>query len=421
VTLNSAPLRPRMSLSTTNSSPRIVVGVAGGIAAYKTIELVRRLVSSGYFVSPVLTPDATRFVGAVTFSALASEPARTSLYGDPTTPIPHTHLGQNADLVVVAPATAHVIARYAMGLADDLLTATLLATRAPVLLCPAMHTEMWEQPSVQENLATLRRRGVLVLEPDVGPLAGGDVGSGRLPDAERIFEIIDNIVRAGQSGPLGGTTVVITAGGTREPIDPVRVITNRSSGKQGYALAEVAARLGARVELVTTVSRSLAVDTQRRITVTAVETASEMHAAVMNLAPTADIVIMAAAVSDFTLTPSSGKLKKTEGVPELHLNPTVDILSELLATRRGDQVIVGFAAETDDVVAHALAKLQRKPVDLLVMNDVSQEGVGFEHSTNSVTLFTRTGEMRHLPLQSKNDIAYEILTSVSSLLGQGAP
>jgi phosphopantothenoylcysteine decarboxylase/phosphopantothenate--cysteine ligase len=274
---------------------------------------------------------------------------------------------------------------------------------------------------VQENLATLRRRGVLVLEPDVGPLAGGDVGAGRLPDAERIFEIIDNIVRAGQSGPLGGTTVVITAGGTREAIDPVRVITNRSSGKQGYALAEVAARLGARVELVTTVSRSLAVDTQRRITVTAVETASEMHAVVMSLAPSADIVIMAAAVSDFTLTPSSGKIKKTEGVPELRLTPTVDILSELLATRRADQVIVGFAAETDDVVAHAQAKLRRKPVDLLVMNDVSQEGVGFEHSTNSVTLFTRTGEMRHLPLQSKNDIAYEILTNVSSLLGQGAP
>ena len=206
--------------------------------------------------SVVLTPDATRFVGAVTFSALASEPARTSLYGDPTTPIPHTYLGSNASVVVVAPATAHVIARYAMGLADDLLTATLLATRAPVLLCPAMHTEMWEQPSVQENLATLRRRGVLVLEPDSGALAGGDVGTGRLPEPARIAELVERLVE-GYRGPLSGRRLLISAGGTREAIDPVRVISNRSSGRQGYALAEVACRMGAEVTLVSTVEREL--------------------------------------------------------------------------------------------------------------------------------------------------------------------
>ncbi len=239
-----------------SKTPRIVLGVAGGIAAYKSVELLRLLRERGYHVAPVLTPDATRFVGTETFSALASEPARTSLYGDPTTPIPHTYLGQHADVVVVAPATAHLIARYAIGLADDLLTATLLATRAPVLLCPAMHTEMWEQPSVQENLTTLRRRGVLVLEPEVGALAGGDEGTGRLPDPRKVAELIERILE-GYHGELSGRSVIITAGGTREAIDPVRVVTNRSSGRQGYALAEAAARMGARVTLVTTVERDL--------------------------------------------------------------------------------------------------------------------------------------------------------------------
>ncbi|HEY5437986.1 MAG TPA: flavoprotein, partial [Acidimicrobiales bacterium] len=216
------------SATPNSSSPRIVLGVAGGIAAYKSVELLRLLRGAGYFVSPVLTPDATRFVGAVTFSALASEPARTSLFDDPASPIPHTHLGQLADLIVVAPATAHLIARYATGLGDDLLLATLLASRAPVLLCPAMHTEMWEQPSVQENLATLRRRGVMVLGPASGDLAGGDRGVGRLAEPVDIFQMIERIVK-GYRGVLTGRRVLVSAGGTREPIDPVRVISNRSS------------------------------------------------------------------------------------------------------------------------------------------------------------------------------------------------
>ncbi len=403
-----------------STSPRIVLGVAGGIAAYKSVTLLRQLRDANYFVSPILTPDATRFVGEVTFSALASEPARTSLYGDPTTPIPHTYLGQHADLIVVAPATAHLIARYAMGLADDLLTATLLASRAPVLLCPAMHTEMWEQPSVQENLATLRRRGVMILEPEVGPLAGGDAGTGRLVEPERIAAMVDAIVR-GYRGPLSGRRLLITAGGTREPIDPVRVLTNRSSGRQGYALAEVASRLGAHVTLVSTVDLPLALDVVRSVELVKVMTAHEMHEAVLSRASQTDAVIMAAAVADFTVTPVDQKLKKDSGVPNLSFQPTMDILRELVDARPTGQIIVGFAAETTNVAEHALAKLRAKGVDLLVVNDVSAPGAGFDHITNAVSILDRSEEVQNLPLSSKEAISEVILSRVASLLSQGAP
>ena len=398
--------------SSAQHTPRIVLGVAGGIAAYKAVDVLRRLRDAGCFVSPVLTPDATRFVGEVTFSALASEPTRTSLYGDATTPIPHTYLGQNADLIVVAPATAHVIARYAMGLADDLLTATLLASRAPVLLCPAMHTEMWEQPSVQENLATLRRRGVIVLEPDEGPLAGGDSGKGRLPDPERIAALALSIVRDG-AGVLSGRRVVVTAGGTREPIDPVRVITNNSSGRQGHAIAEVAARLGADVTLITASPAALAPDVARKVSVHHVATAHEMHGAVTREAKGADVVVMAAAVADFTVVAESAKIKKESGVPALTLVPTVDILTELVAHREPGQVIVGFAAETTDVLRHAREKLARKGCDFLVVNDVSAEGVGFNHATNAVVIMDRDGSELEVPLTSKEEVAYQLLSKVS--------
>jgi phosphopantothenoylcysteine decarboxylase/phosphopantothenate--cysteine ligase len=402
-----------------SSSPRIVLGVAGGIAAYKSVDLLRRLREAGFHVAPVLTPDATRFVGAVTFSALASEPARTTLYGDPTTPIPHTYLGQSADLIVVAPATAHLIARYAMGLADDLLTATLLASRAPVLLCPAMHTEMWEQPSVQENLATLRRRGVLVMEPATGVLAGGDVGAGRMREPEEILDLVEHIVR-GYRGPLSGKRILITAGGTREAIDPVRVLSNRSSGRQGYALAEVAHRLGAKVTLISTVALPLALDVVRDVEEVAVQSAAQMHEAVMSRLEENDAVIMAAAVSDFTVKPSSKKLKKDTGLPELVFEPTSDIVLDLVANRSKSQVIVGFAAETNDVNDNALAKLRKKNVDLLVVNDVGAPGVGFEHETNEVTLLDRRESSETISLRSKEAISYEILTRVASLLTQGA-
>ena len=399
--------------------PRIVLGVAGGIAAYKAVEVLRRLRGAGCFVSPILTPDATRFVGEVTFSALASEPARTKLYGDPTTPIPHTYLGQHADLIVVAPATAHVIARYAMGLSDDLLTATLLASRAPVLLCPAMHTEMWEQPSVQENLATLRRRGVMILEPEDGVLAGGDSGKGRLPDPEVIASLVLDIVNGRAGGLLRGRRVVVSAGGTREAIDPVRVITNRSSGKQGYAIAEVAARLGADVTLVSTASLPLAPDVARTISVVAVSSAAEMAEAVLREAASADVVIMAAAVADFTVAPASRKLKKDDGVPTIELVPTQDILLTLGERKSPGQIIVGFAAETNDVLANAQAKLLRKNCDFLVANDVSAEGAGFDYATNEVVILSQGAEPYCVAMTSKEQVAYELLSKVAERIHGG--
>src|SRR5580693_202825 len=272
--------------------PRVVLGVSGGIAAYKAVEICRRLVDAGVHVAPVLTHDATRFVGALTFSALASEPAQLSLW-DEASPIPHTKLGQRADLVVVAPATAHTLARYAAGLSDDLLMATLLATRAPVIVCPAMHTEMWEHPSVRENLATLERRGVEIVPPESGRLAGGDSGEGRLADPAVIVARV--LERLGQTArrDLAGRRVVVSAGGTREPLDPVRFITNRSSGKQGHAIAVAAARRGAAVTLVTSSPLALPLDVARLVTRVDVETAADMEHAVGAAAEGASVVVMA--------------------------------------------------------------------------------------------------------------------------------
>jgi phosphopantothenoylcysteine decarboxylase / phosphopantothenate---cysteine ligase len=278
---------------TTLHGRRVVLGVSGGIAAYKAVEVCRRLVDAGAHVAPVMTEDATRFVGAVTFSALASEPVRTSLWDEPE-PIPHTRLGQTADVIVVAPATARVLGKYVAGISDDLLTATLLATRAPVIVCPAMHTEMWEHSAVQENIATLRRRGVHIVEPAVGRLAGGDVGAGRLAEPDDIVAAVERVL-APQD--LKGRRVLVTAGGTREPIDPVRFIGNRSSGKQGYAVAEAAAIRGAQVTLVSTVPRPVTA----AVEVVSVQTAAEMAQEVFSRSDGADLVVMAAAVADFLI------------------------------------------------------------------------------------------------------------------------
>jgi len=384
---------------------RVVLGVSGGIAAYKAIEVCRRLVDAGAHVVPVLTSGAQHFVGAVTFSALASEPARTSLWDD-ADPIPHTALGQSADVVVIVPATARVIGAYAAGISSDLLTATLLATRAPVVVCPAMHTEMWEHPAVQENLATLRRRGVHVVDPDVGRLAGGDHGSGRLAAPERIVAAIEALF---VPRDLSGVRVLVTAGGTREPIDAVRVITNRSSGKQGHALAEEAAARGADVTLVTTAARAVGPG----IEVVAVETAAEMEAAVLSRAAEVDVVLMAAAVADFRpKAAADGKLKKDAGPPEIILEPTTDILATLGERRRPDQVLVGFAAETADLAANAAAKLARKRLDLIVANDVSAPGVGFDHDTNAVMLLSADGTVQNVTLADKRAIAGAVLDAV---------
>ncbi|MGZ8766066.1 MAG: bifunctional phosphopantothenoylcysteine decarboxylase/phosphopantothenate--cysteine ligase CoaBC, partial [Acidimicrobiia bacterium] len=390
---------------------RIVLGVAGGIAAYKAVEICRRLVDAGAFVSPVLTEDAQRFIGALTFSALASEPARTSLFGPDgrggQEPIPHTRLGQRADLVIVTPATAKLLGKYAAGISDDLLTATLLATRAPVLVAPAMHTEMWEHPAVQENLVTLRRRGVHVVDPESGRLAGGNSGEGRLAAPARIVASATELLSV--SGDLQGVRVLVTAGGTREPIDSVRVITNRSSGKQGHAVAEAAARRGAEVTLVTTTAREV----PPGIEVVRVSTAAEMQEVVLPRAPAADVIVMAAAIADFRpKAPPERKIKKDEGLFEIVLEPTHDFLVDLGRTKPAGQVLVGFAAETDDLLENAAGKLERKRLDLVVANDVSQPDAGFEVDTNRATLLDSSGSVEEQPLQTKRELADAILDRV---------
>jgi len=380
----------------------IVVGVTGGIAAYKAVEVIRRLVDAGAHVAPIMTEGAEHFVGETTLSALSSEKVQTSLWSEQS-PIPHTRLGQEADLIVVVPATARLLADYVTGRSHDLLTATLIATRAPVVVCPAMHTEMWEHPAVQDNLATLRRRGVIVVDPEEGRLAGGDVGAGRLAAPEVIVAAVEQALTPPD---LAGLSVLVTAGGTREPIDPVRFIGNRSSGRQGHAIAEEAATRGAAVTLVTTTQLAVPHDVER----VAVSTAAELHAAVLARAASADIVVMAAAVADFTpVVVAEHKIKKTDGVPSVELQPTADTLAALGASKTPGQTIVGFAAETFDVEANALGKLTRKGADLIVANDVAAPGVGFEHETNSVTILCASGRRHEVGLTSKRAVAREIL------------
>ncbi|HEX4869043.1 MAG TPA: bifunctional phosphopantothenoylcysteine decarboxylase/phosphopantothenate--cysteine ligase CoaBC [Acidimicrobiales bacterium] len=392
---------------------RIVLGVSGGIAAYKAVEVCRRLVDAGAHVIPVLTDGALHFVGRTTFDALGSERAWTSLW-DESRPIPHTHLGQSADLVLVAPATARVLGLYAAGISEDLLLNTLIATRAPVVVCPAMHTEMWEHPAVRDNLARLRSRGVHVVEPGVGRLAGGDVGAGRLAEPADIVAAVEAVL-AGSGAPgaaqdLAGLRVLVTAGGTREPIDPVRFIGNRSSGKQGHAVAAEAAARGAKVTLVSTTPPAVPAG----IDVVRVETAAEMEQAVLSRADDSDVIVMAAAVADFRpVQAADRKLKKADGAPEVVLEPTADILAALGAQRRPGQTIVGFAAETDDLRANAAAKLARKGIDLIVANDVSAPGVGFEHDTNAVVILDAEGAVTDVPLSDKRAIARSILDAVT--------
>ena len=385
---------------------RIVLGVCGGIAAYKSAELCRRLVDAGALVSPVMTRDATRFLGSATLSALASEPVRTSLWEGPE-PLPHTHLGRWTELVLVAPATARLVGAYAGGMSDDLLTATLLATRAPVVVCPAMHAEMWEHPAVVDNVELLRRRGVEVVEPGVGRLAGGDHGPGRLADVDEIVSAAERAL--GRARDLSGVRVLVTAGGTREPLDPVRFLGNRSTGRQGHALAEEAAGRGADVTLVTTADRS----TTTAVTLVPVETAAEMEDQVLSRGHEADVVIMAAAVADFRPKAAApAKLKRHEGVPEVLLEPTPDILAALAERKRPGQLLVGFAAETGEVRAEAESKLRRKHLDLVVGNDVLAPGAGFGHDTNVVLLLGADGSERAVPLSDKRRVARVVIDTL---------
>ncbi|OEU88837.1 phosphopantothenoylcysteine decarboxylase [Streptomyces abyssalis] len=386
---------------------RVVLGVTGGIAAYKACELLRHLTESGHETRVVPTASALRFVGEATFAALSGHPVATDVW-DSVHEVPHVRIGQSADLVVVAPATADVLAKAAHGLADDLLTNTLLTARCPVIFAPAMHTEMWEHPATQENVATLRRRGCLVVEPAVGRLTGADTGKGRLPDPERIFELCRRVLsRASAEVPadLVGRHVVISAGGTREPLDPVRYLGNRSSGKQGYALARTAAARGARVTLV---AANSVLPAPAGVDVVPVETAVQLREAVIKAAADADAVVMAAAVADFRpAVYASGKIKKRSGVdPDpvaLVRNP--DILAELSTDRpRAGQIVVGFAAETDDVLANGRAKLARKRCDLLVVNEVGERKTFGAEESEAVVL-AADGSETPVPYGPKEELS----------------
>lgn len=405
--------------------PRVVLGVGGGIAAYKACELLRRLTESGHRVRVVPTDAALRFVGAATFEALSGQPVHTGVFSD-VYEVPHVRIGQDAELVVVAPATADLMARLAHGRADDLLTATLLTARCPVLLAPAMHTEMWEHPATVDNVALLRSRGVVVLEPASGRLTGADTGAGRMPEAAEIAGIATLLLERADALPrdLEGRHVLVSAGGTREPVDPVRFLGNRSSGKQGFALASLAVQRGARVTLVSGHTTGVAAPAGVRMVV--VSTAEQLRAAMHSHAVDADVVVMAAAVADFRPnTVATSKIKKGADEPDtIALTRNADVLAELVEARRNgelsaDQVIVGFAAETGDergdVLHHARAKLARKGCDLLVVNAVG-DGKAFEVDSNDGWLLASDGTELVLDHGSKALLASRVLDVVAELL-----
>ncbi|AVT40309.1 bifunctional phosphopantothenoylcysteine decarboxylase/phosphopantothenate--cysteine ligase CoaBC [Plantactinospora sp. BB1] len=383
----------------------VVLGVGGGIAAYKACELLRLFTESGHRVRVVPTASALRFVGAPTWAALSGQPVADDVWAD-VHEVPHVRLGQAADLVVVAPATADLLAKAAHGLADDLLTNTLLTARCPVVLAPAMHTEMWEHPATVQNVATLRQRGVLVIEPASGRLTGVDTGKGRLPDPAEIFAVSRRVLARGVAEPrdLAGRRVVVTAGGTREPLDPVRFLGNRSSGKQGYAFARTAVARGAQV---TVVAANVALPDPAGADVVRVSTTEELRKATLEAAETADAVVMAAAPADFRpATYAPNKIKKSDRgdnlTVELVANP--DIAAELGQRRRPEQVLVAFAAETSDAEANARAKLVRKRADLIVVNEVGPDLV-FGADRNTAVVLGADGSATAFPEQSKEDLA----------------
>jgi phosphopantothenoylcysteine decarboxylase / phosphopantothenate---cysteine ligase len=399
---------------------RVLLGVTGGIAAYKAALVARLLVGAGATVDPVLTPGATRFIGAATFEGITGRRVRTEVWED----IPaetHVALGRAADVALIYPATAHVIAKLAGGLADDLLTTTLLAATCPLVVAPAMHTEMWEHPATQHNVEVLRERGVHILGPATGRLMGGDEGAGRVVEPAEALEALRTLPAStargtasssGRPRDLAGRTVLVTAAGTREPIDPVRFLGNRSTGKMGFAVAAAAAARGAEVLLIagpTSLPTPPGVD-RRDVT-----TALDMHAAVFELVDQVDVVVKAAAVADFRpAVTHDSKLKKDAGVPAIELTRNPDILAELGARREGGgrPLLVGFAAETDDVEANGRAKLERKHADLLVVNDVGGSDTGFAVDTNAVIILGRDGARVDVPLSSKAQVADHILDEV---------
>ena len=428
---------------------RIVLGVGGGIAAYKVASLLRLFTEAGHDVTVIPTEAATRFVGVATWEALSGHPVSNSVFDEVHT-VNHVRLGHEAELIVVAPATADLLARAATGQANDLLTNTLLMAGGPVLMAPAMHTEMWRHPATQANVETLRRRGITVLEPATGRLTGADSGPGRLPEPEAIFAAAlalagapgvpnapdlttsdlatSDLTAAPSAGrPLAGFTVTISAGGTREPLDPVRFLGNRSSGKQGVALAVAAREAGARVRLL---AAHMDVPAPAGVDVVKVETALELREAVLHAAADSDVVIMAAAVADFRPADVSGtKIKKRDDTadPVISLVRNPDILRELVEVRDAasrNQLIVGFAAETGDadgdVLEYAAAKLRRKACDLLVVNHVGQDKV-FGEDTNAVVILSRTGSEPQEASGSKSDVAAAVIDRISAELSRAVP
>jgi len=391
----------------------VVLGVSGGIACYKSCFLARRLVEAGAMVDAVLTQSAAEFVRPVTFEALTGRPVLTSLW-DRGGALDHIRLGRAPDLVIVAPATAHLLARVALGLADDFLTALLLARTAPVLLAPAMNDEMYANPATQRNLALLRERGFAFVGPEIGALAEGpSERPGRMSEPEIILAHAARLIRI--RGPLAGRRVVVTAGPTRESIDPVRVVTNRSSGKMGYRIAEAAWERGADVVLI---SGPVALPAPVGVALRRVETTKELEKAVHADLPGADVLVMAAAPADYRPAhPSASKQPRIQGALAVPMEPTDDILSSTEERRKPGSVIVGFALETGDAVDKARAKLERKHLDLIVVNDALEPGAGFEHDTNRVALLDREGGVRILPLKSKRDVAEAILDAVEVRLG----
>ena len=417
---------------------RILLGVSGGIAAYKALELVRLATGAGHAVRVIQTPAAQRFVGAASFAALTGapvltdeferDPARGAFPGDPAPdhdPLSHLELVANADILVVAPATANTVAKLAAGLADNLLTSAALAARCPLLVAPAMNNHMWEHPATQANVATLRARGAVVLEPGSGRLASkGEEGAGRLPDPAALLEAIEALTRPAASAPapdLVGLRVLVTAGGTREPIDAVRFVGNRSSGRMGFALASQAAAMGAHV---TVVAANVVVPRDSHVTYVDVETAAELQAACVAAFAEADVLLMAAAVADFRPARSfAGKLKKaTEERMRVELERTPDILSGLAAARRPGQTLVGFAAEHGEgALAYGREKLARKGLDAVVVNDIGRADIGFDADDNEVTILTAAGET-HIARASKSQVARAVLDAVVMLrAATGAP
>jgi phosphopantothenoylcysteine decarboxylase/phosphopantothenate--cysteine ligase len=397
---------------------RVLVAVSAGIAAYKIPELVRALRTAGHEVRCVLTREAGRFVAPLVLQTLSGRPVRSELFdASEEGEIDHIALADWAELVVVAPATAHLLARMAHGLADDLVTTLLLATRAPLLVAPAMNVQMWNHPATQENVATLRGRGVSFLGPEAGELACGWQGEGRMTEPRDLAAEVQRLL-----GPrsLAGERVIVNAGGTREPIDAVRAITNRSSGRMGFAVAAEAARRGAEVLLVAAPS---SLSTPAGVDRIDVETALEMREAVRGEFERASIAILCAAVADFRPAhPAARKIKKEDlpsgGGLSLELVPNPDILAEI-SGERGDRIVVGFAAESHDVLAAARRKLERKGCDLLVANDVSREEGGFESERNAVAFVWPSGELEELPLLPKSEVASQLLDRVEKLRGRG--